>query len=142
MSVRRSLSRMLLLGALPCMVVAAAAVTALTAGSPWKKVEVPFAFLAGDAELVPGTYQVLAWKGDAGLVVKIKGPGGESQVPVVTRLARTTASAIATNLVFDAVDGKRRLSEVWIAGDDGYLVRGNVAEEEHEHVILKGEGSN
>lgn len=142
MSTVRRIPRIIALAALPCLMVAAAAVTSLAAGSPWKKVDVPFAFRAGEGDLAAGTYRILARSDKNGVVIKLEGPGGESQVPVFTRLARTTASAMNTNLVFDMVDGQRRLSEVWIPGEDGYLVRGNLAEKEHEHVILTGEDLN
>jgi hypothetical protein len=122
--------------------VAAFAVTSIEAASPWKRVDVPFAFLVGDNELAAGTYKILASNEKGAVTIKLEGPTANAEVAVVTRLARTTASAASTNLVFDTVDGTRRLSEVWITGEDGYRVRGNLAEAEHDHVILSGSESN
>jgi len=121
------------------LLVAAGSVSWLMAASPWQKVNVPFAFQAGDSELAAGTYRVLARSEAGTMVIKLIGTGGEAEVPVFTRLARTSASAAETNLVFDTVEGNRHLSEVWIAGEEGFLVRGNLADEQHEHVILTGE---
>jgi hypothetical protein len=135
-------SRIVALAAVPCLMAASLAVTSIEAASPWKRVDVPFAFRAGDTELAAGTYKILASNEKGAVTIKLEGPTANAEVAVVTRLARTTASAATTNLVFDMFDGTRRLSEVWIAGEDGYLVRGNLAEAEHEHVILSGSESN
>lgn len=142
MSTVKLFSRILAVTAVPCLFVAAAAVTSIEAASPWKRVDVPFAFRAGETELAAGTYKILARNEKGATTIKLEGPAGSSEVAVVTRLARTTAAAANANLVFDMVDGTRRLSEVWIPGEDGYLVRGNLAEAEHEHVILTGSESN
>jgi len=61
--------------------------------------------------------------------------------PVLTRLARTGQSPAEAKLVFDTTDGKRALSEVWLPEKDGYLVRGNLAEREHQHEIVTGPDS-
>lgn len=142
MPTRKGLIRFVAIAAVSGFIAAAAATTSFAAKSPWKKIEVPFEFRAGDTELAAGTYRILARSENGGLVIKIEGSTSQAEVPVVTRLARTTASAVDTNLVFDSVDGKRRLSEVWIPGEDGYLLHGNLAEVEHEHVIQRGEEAN
>lgn len=142
MSTRKSLIRVVAIAAVSGFIAAAAATSSSAAKSPWKKVEVPFEFRVGDTELAAGTYRILARRENGGLVIKIEGSAGGAEVPVMTRLARTTASAVDTNLVFDSVDGKRRLSEVWMPGEDGYLLHGNLAEVEHEHVIQRGEEAN
>ena len=46
-----------------------------------------------------------------------------SLIPVITRLAKTGGKSLASTsarLVFDTVGEERYLSEVWIAGTDGF----------------------
>lgn len=74
-SVRLS-SRIVALAALACLMVAAAAVTSIEAASPWKRVDVPFAFRAGETDLAAGTYEILAKNEKAGITIKLEGPAG------------------------------------------------------------------
>jgi hypothetical protein len=39
--------------------------------------------------------------------------------------------------VFDRVGDERFLSEVWLPGEDGYLVRGTAAQHQHDIVNSK-----
>jgi hypothetical protein len=57
-------------------------------------------------------------------------------IPVVTRLARRNGSSDdnGPTLVFDRVGKTHALSEVWLPGQDGYLVKGTP--EKHEHDIV------
>jgi len=53
----------------------------------------------------------------------------------ITRLARQhMGDAPKASLVFDKVGDKHYLSEVWVADEDGFLLRGT--EEEHQHDIV------
>ena len=69
--------------------------------------------------------------------VMIRPSGGKdtTTVPVITRLTQRvgSAQATATSLVFDTVGDRSYLSEVWIPGREGYLVRATT--EAHEHAL-------
>ena len=133
---KRSAIRML-----PVMMIAVMAITALNAAPPWKTVKVPFEFTAGGQSLNAGSYRILERSENGETTINLESGAGKAQVPVLTRLARTGQSPAEAKLVFDTTDGKRALSEVWLPGEDGYLVRGNLAEHEHQHEILTGTDS-
>jgi hypothetical protein len=99
-------------------------------------VTVPFAFHVGDQAFPAGSYKITRQAKSAPELM-IRGEKLSQAVPVTTRLARLPGSSaeVKTNLVFDTVGTEHYLSEVWIPGMDGYLVRGT--EESHEHAILE-----
>lgn len=55
---------------------------------------------------------------------------------VITRLAAPEPPSNDTHVTFDHVGTKYYLSEVWLPGEDGYLVY--AAREKHTHTIVKG----
>ena len=56
----------------------------------------------------------------------------------MTRLARQhQGDAPKASLVFDKVGDQRMLSEIWLPGPDGYLIRAAAGEEEHEVLEVK-----
>ncbi len=92
------------------------------------------AFTAGKQVLPPGRYSV-QFDGSNGFV--LKGSGKEVRVSVITRLARTLPANADARFVFDALDnGDQLLSEIWLPGEDGYLVC--TMEKAHHHVMLEG----
>lgn len=101
---------------------------------PAQKVSVPFKFTIGDSHLPAGTYSFVALAAAGRLEVRDVNQKVVSQIPVITRLAKTGKSSSAARLVFDTVADERFLSEVWIAGTDGYLVRATGEKHEHVHV--------
>lgn len=102
---------------------------------PAQKVSVPFKFTIGDTHLPAGTYYFVPVTAATRLEVRDSGQKVVSQLPVITRLAKASGkSATAARLVFDTVADERFLSEVWIAGTDGYLVRATGEKHEHVHV--------
>ena len=123
------------------LVVLVASASAFAMG-PAKAVvaKVSFPFVVGDRTMQAGTYRVSQ---PAGLgMLKIEAVGGKENVPVqvITRISQVGNSAQGgrTALVFDVVGDQHYLSEVWIPGQDGFLVRGTT--EEHKHAAAEGTG--
>jgi len=97
---------------------------------------VPFEFTVGDTNLPAGQYFVD--RGDPSRnVLKISAKKGSVvQVPVITRLAQMGKGVESAAFVFDKVGTRRYLSEVWVPGADGFLVRPSA--DKHTHDIIKG----
>ena len=96
-------------------------------------VRIPHQFTVGDQSLPPGRYSVTTEKGSPA-ELHIHSMTGESSawVPVITRLARHTHAHTRSRMVFDRVGGQHFLSEIWLDGEDGYLVLGTPKEHSHE----------
>ena len=101
------------------------------------KAKVAFDFHVGDKLYPAGSYQVLRRYPMATSLVITNDEGDETSLPVIALLARQEHDAHSTtgNLVFNRVGDERVLSEVWLPGEDGYLVYGTV--EPHQHQIVK-----
>jgi len=98
---------------------------------------VSFGFYVGDTSFPAGSYVISAANiGAESVSIRPSAGKDATTVPVITRLARQPgeAKAKSTDLVFDTVGDKKYLSEVWIAGREGYLVR--ATKEAHEHVLV------
>jgi mono/diheme cytochrome c family protein len=81
--------------------------------------EIPYEFALGSKVLPAGTY---AFYVDAvGLAVK-SATGGPFHHIIISRINGPTEFLQDGSLVFEKIDGKRVLSEVWIPGTDGLLV--------------------
>jgi hypothetical protein len=97
-------------------------------------VTLEFAFSASGKEMPAGRYMVEAQPGR----VTIQPQGGNGSpivMPVITRLGRHDNDA-EPELVFDKIDGKFLLSEVWLPGADGYLLLATSTE--HDHAVHGG----
>ena len=97
------------------------------------RADIPFAFLAAGKEMPPGSYQIE--KSPAGPVV-LSGPrlAATTVLPVLTYLGRHDTDA-EIELIFDKIDGRLHLSEVWLPRQDGVLLLGT--SERHDHAVLK-----
>ena len=104
---------------------------------PAQKVSVPFKFTAGSSALPAGTYFFATQASASRMEVRDASQKVVSLIPVITRLAKSGKSASSARLVFDTVGEERYLSEVWIAGADGFLVRATA--EKHEHSLVPPE---
>jgi len=102
-----------------------------------QKVSIPFNFTLGNSHLTAGTYYVVTLSGATRLELRDSGQKLVSVVPVITRLARSGKAATTTRLVFDTIADERFLSEIWITGSDGFLVR--ATGEKHEHTLVPPE---
>ena len=95
------------------------------------RTDIPFEFYAGAKVMPAGKYEIA--KSDAGPVT-LSGPKNSRVVmSVLTYLGRHDFDA-EPELVFDKVDGAMHLSEVWLPGQDGYLLLGT--KEQHDHTVL------
>ena len=95
--------------------------------------EIGFAFTAGGKEMAAGKYTFEVTP--AGPVV-VRGPGGTSGLmPVITTLGRHDMDK-DPEFVFDKIDGKMFLSEIWVPGKDGLLVLATTGP--HAHAVVGG----
>ncbi len=98
------------------------------------RVKIDFAFVAAGKEMPAGAYE---FKAAAGRVVlqPMDQKAASIIFPVITRLGRHDADA-DPELIFDKVDGKLVLSELWLPNSDGYLLANTPGD--HEHRVLGG----
>ena len=122
------------------MMVLFSLLTLLTAGfvygqSRVVKADIPFAFNVESKTLPAGQYQFIP--DTSATTMKILGPGkGSSALAmIVTRMAaeiHTTPND--AHVVFDKVGDVYTLSEVWIPGQDGYML--HLTKGIHGHKVL------
>jgi hypothetical protein len=98
------------------------------------KATIDFPFVAGKTQCAAGTYDFAATAGKVTLTPKDTKQSSVIML-VITRLGRHDLDK-DPELVFDKVGGKLLLSEVWLGGEDGYLVTNTPGD--HEHRILGG----
>ena len=126
----------------PVVAVAVLAVLALTGSTAVAQtsvqrsavVTVDFPFVVNGGDLPAGSYLFQVEK-DQVLVRSQSGPGKGAMINVLTRLGRHDNDA-EPELVFDKVGGKFLLSEIWFAGEDGYMLLST--KEQHDHRVLGG----
>jgi hypothetical protein len=126
----------------PVVAAAVLAVLALTGSTTFAQtsaqrsavVKVDFPFVVNGGDLPAGSYLFQIDK-DQVLVRSQTGPGKGAIINVLTRLGRHDKDA-EPEIVFDKVGGKFLLSEVWLAGEDGYLLLST--KEQHDHRVLGG----
>jgi hypothetical protein len=123
---------MLVLGLIGLVAVGSGFAAQATAES--LKVKIDFQFTAGGKVLPPGEYEFTAVNNDQD--IRIQGEGKNSAtVNVITRLAAEIHSTPQdAHLVFDVVGGTDTLAEIWIPGQDGYVLQ--VTKAKHTHKVL------
>lgn len=98
------------------------------------KAKIDFQFTAGGKVLPAGMYDFMAINNDA--AIRVQGEGKNSAiVSVITRLAgdiHTTPQD--AHLVFDEVGNTSTLAEIWIPGQDGYVLQ--ITKGKHTHKVL------
>ena len=101
------------------------------------KANINFPFTVGGKVLAAGVYEFT--RDDAGMVFRVEDMNKNGALaPIVTRLSREMhAMPNKAYLVFDKVGENAFLSEVWIAGEDGYLVLATKGEHKHKIVEMK-----
>jgi hypothetical protein len=113
--------------------VVACAVGGSTAYGQTVSADIGFPFVAGDKAMAAGKYSVEV---TAGGQVTLTGPDrSRVLLPVITMLGRHDKDA-DNEFVFDKLDGKLVLSEVWMSGKDGLLLVATKGA--HEHAVLGG----
>ncbi len=117
---------------------ALATTLALQAQSVPQRVSVPFKFHLMDKAYGPALYYFRFESSSDKVEVLNQDKALISRVNVVTRLAPTPGAKRdgTIRLVFDQVGQERFLSEIWIPGTDGLLVR--ATSERHEHHGVEG----
>jgi hypothetical protein len=90
-------------------------------------------FIAGGKSFPIGAYKIL-YEPKSKYITLRAASGAVTQLTIITRLASETPTD-RSRLVFDMVGNERRLSEIWIPGEDGFLV--GSTKEEHKHEIQK-----
>ncbi len=98
------------------------------------RVDVPFAFTVEGKTVPAGPYDFSELSEGALKMSSVKTPATEVMLPIITRLGAVNEAD--SKVVFDKVESKMTLSEVWIAGQDGYLVYATKGA--HTHQTVKG----
>ena len=95
--------------------------------------EIGFPFIANGQNMPAGKYSVeVSARGP----VLLTGPDMKRVIlPVITTLGRHDKDA-DPEFVFDKVDGKLALSEIWPPGADGFLILATKGR--HEHAVVGG----
>ncbi len=96
--------------------------------------KVPFPFMLGDKVHPAGAYTVSYDKSNPKVVSLSTQNGPAISVPVLTRLSPREHLKRDAQLVFDDVNGKYTLAELYFPGMDGFYL-GSVLVE-HKHVII------
>ena len=97
------------------------------------RANVPFSFEAGGTSLPAGTYQFKLRLNEGALVVS-GAKAGDLRLPIITQLGTGSLFTDAT-LIFDTFEGQHALSEVWIPGEEGVLVKVTPKGHTHESLI-------
>lgn len=103
--------------------------------TPAIQVNVPFQFTIENKTIPPGEYRI----SQDDEVIKIEAVGRSSVAliaPILTRLAKQPNHVASA--VFDKSGDEYVLSELWIPGLDGYVLRTTTAKHQHEIVRAKG----
>jgi hypothetical protein len=91
-------------------------------------------FTAANKTFEAGRYEA-RFDGAGGFIVR--GSKSQGRIPVITRLARMSQDS-QPRFVFDRLEtGEQILSEIWLPGEDGYLVC--TLEKQHNHVSVQGQ---
>jgi hypothetical protein len=120
------------------MVVVFSLLTLLTAGSVYGqsrvvKADIPFAFNTAGKTLPAGQYEF--FPNASGATMRIAGKGSSALAMVQTRMAaeiHTTQND--SHVVFDKVGDVYTLSEVWVPGQDGWML--HLTKGKHEHKVV------
>jgi hypothetical protein len=95
--------------------------------------EIGFPFVAAGKDMPAGKYKVEI--GPAGAAVLTGPDGSRNLLRVITTLGRHDQDPDA-EFVFDKIDGKSVLSEIWMPKMDGLLVY--ATDRPHEHAVMGG----
>ncbi len=95
-----------------------------------------FNFMAEGKPMAPGQYELKLNSDHTAFTLTPMPKGSGVFLTTVTRLAVAEPPNGDTRVVFDKVGDAAYLSEIWLPGDDGFLVY--AAKEKHTHQIVKG----
>ncbi len=93
---------------------------------------VPFPFYVGSKLLPAGSYKIQT----TGDMVTVADDNGKDSAlaQVITRISSSTEDQ--DSVVFDVAGNDHYLSEIYIQGEDGYLIKSSA--EKHTHIRIKG----
>lgn len=118
-----------------CLVVFLASMS-MYGQTPTIKAMIDFPFTVTGKALPAGTYEFD--KLDTGDVFRVTGEGMNIMANVITRLGGEMRSAPKESyLIFDKVGETYMLSEIWVPGDDGYLLLATKGPHGHKTVMMK-----
>jgi len=120
--------------ALSFLLAAAASGSAQPAHLSSITVKIDFTFTVNGQVLPPGVYEFA--RDDRAAAFNVIGEGKHRTVaPILTRITgETHTSPEDAHLVFDIVGDAAILSEIWIPGDDGYVML--AMKEIHRHKVI------
>lgn len=95
--------------------------------------KIPFTFTVGTSALPAGQYDFVR---DSTTGIRVVGGGKNiALVPVITRLSGAIHNTPKdSHIVFDKVGDNHWLSEIWIPGQDGYMLMSTKGEHTHDVV--------
>ncbi len=97
-------------------------------------IETTFRFEVGGKTMPAGKYEVDLEAPDVLVFRPTTGKGPVIEAPVLTRLAQPLTPIPRPEVVFDKVNDSYFISEVWLPGQDGYLLGGIKEKHTHERV--------
>jgi hypothetical protein len=97
-------------------------------------VNIPFKFTVNHKVMMPGKYEITVT--DAAVISVMPERGQAVFVPAITRLAQHEKPITDAMVVFDKLEDQYILSELWLPGEDGFLVTDT--KQPHQHHMLKG----
>ena len=97
-------------------------------------VAVPFPFYVNGKLLPAGSYKIRDSVGQAEITVSNENGKDGALAGVITRLSSSAEDR--DSVVFDVTGNDRYLSEIYIKGEDGFLIKG--APEKHTHTRIQG----
>jgi len=112
------------------------AVFASGQGNTIATAKIPFAFSVVGKVLPAGEYEFMEVANSRNIIVKSTAQGGASVIsPLLTRLAAGIhTSRQDSHIVFDKVGDSYTLSEIWLPGQDGFML--HITEGKHVHRII------
>lgn len=113
----------------------------LGANSAWAqmdstlRISVPFEFIVGSKVLPAGQYDFARVALNNALQVRSTDGGMSADAIVLARLwSGIHTTPVDSHIVFDMVDGRYALAELWIPGADGFLL--HITKEPHERKVI------
>jgi hypothetical protein len=105
-------------------------------GQTTVKAKIDFPFTVEGKALPAGTYEFALQ--ETGDVFRVMGEGKNVMAAVLTRLGgEMRLTPKGTHLVFDHVGETYLLSEIWVPGDDGYMLLATKGPHGHKTVNIK-----
>ncbi len=116
------------------LVLASASFFAMAQATNALVVTVPFPFYVSGKLLPAGSYKIHASATLNEITVANDNGKDNALAAVLTRISTTTEDN--TSVVFDVAGSDHYLSEIYIQGEDGFLIKGYA--EKHTHMRVKG----